>query len=95
MEILQVRRFRRSRRFPKLEDSEERGDSPGVRIQKNVEIPQLQYIVKMVDDTADDIQKDEKLVEVTVIMRTNSGSPSTTANSGDASDSGSGNSSER
>ena len=38
------------------------------------------------------VQFTEKRVEVTVIMRTSSGSPSTIANSGDASDSGSGNS---
>ena len=36
----------------------------------------------------------EKVVKVTMIMRTSSGSPSMTSNSGDASDSGSGNSSE-
>ena len=40
------------------------------------------------------VQFTEKLVEVTVIMRTSSRSPSTTANSGDTPESDSGNSSE-
>ena len=40
------------------------------------------------------VQLTEKLVEVTVVMRKSFGSPSTTANSEDASDSGSGKSSE-
>ena len=56
----------------------------------------------MVDDTAESsedsadalVQFTEKLVEVTMIMRTSSGSPNTTEHSGDASDSGSGSSSE-
>ena len=51
-----------------------------LRVQKTAQMPLVQFI--------------EKLVEVTVIMRTSFGSPSFTANSGDASDAGSGNSSE-
>ena len=51
-------------------------------VQKTAQMPLVQFA--------------EKLVKVTMIMRTSAGSPSTTANSGDASDSdsGSGNSSE-
>ena len=51
-----------------------------LRVQKMAQMPLVQFT--------------EELVEVTVIMRTSSGSPSTTVNSGDASDSGSGDSSE-
>ena len=49
-----------------------------LRDQKTAQMPLVQFI--------------EKLVEVTMIMRTSSSSPSTTENSGDASDSGSGSS---
>ena len=45
-----VKGFRRSWRFTRLEDSEDHGDSPGWRTTK---IHQLQYTVKMVDDTAE------------------------------------------
>ena len=51
-----------------------------LRVQKTAQMPLVQFT--------------EKLVEVTVTMRTSSGSPSITTNSGDASDSGSGISSE-
>ena len=68
-----------------------------------MEIPQLQYTVKVVDVNAENsediadaagVQFIEKLVDDTVLRRTSSGSPSPKANSGDASDSGSGNSTE-
>ena len=69
-----------------------------------MEIPQLQYTVKVVDVSAEmriqktaqmpQVQFIEKLVDDTVLRRTSSGSPSPTANSRDASDSGSGNSTE-
>ena len=69
-----------------------------------MEIPQLQYTVKMVDVNAEmrvqktaqmpQVQFIEKLIDDTVLMRTNSGSPSPTANSRDVSDSGSVNSTE-
>ena len=63
-----------------------------------MEIPQLQYTVKVVriQKTAQmpQVQFIEKLVDDTVLRRTSSGSPSPTANSSYASDSGSGNSTE-
>ena len=69
-----------------------------MRIQETHKDSQFQYTVKMVDDTAESSEDSADATGpvhlVTVIMRTSSGSPSTTANSGDASDPGSGNSSE-
>ena len=74
------------------------------RIQKIVEIHQFSahcqdrgdFIRREIMKTAQMplVQFTENLFEVTMIMQTSSGSPSMTANSGDASDSGSGSSSE-
>ena len=79
MEIPQVRRFRRSWRFSSC-STQSRWPMTLLRVQKTAQMPLVQFT--------------EKLVEVTVTMRTSSGSQGTTANSRDVTDSGSGNSSE-
>ena len=79
MEISQVGGFRRTWRFLSC-STQSRWSMTLLGVQKTAQMPLVQFT--------------EKLVEVTVIMRTSSGTPSTTANSGDASDSDSGNSSE-
>ena len=87
--------------------SKDRGDLiwkimevPQVRgFRKSWRFPSFQCTVKMVDDAQKTaqmplVQFTEKLVEVTMIMQTSPGCPSITANSGDASVSGSSTSSE-
>ena len=92
---------RRSWRF----HPEDPGGSSGRRIQKDVEVSQFFSTQSRWSMTLLRPQKTEqmplvqfiqKLVEVTMIMQSSSGSPGTTQNSGDASDSdsGSGNSSD-
>ena len=79
MEVPQVGGFRRTWRFPSF-STQSRWPMTLLRVQTISQMLLVQFT--------------EKLVEVTMVMRTSSGSPSITANSGDASDSGSGNSSE-
>ena len=90
--------------IPRSEDSEDHGDSPGWRIQKITEIllvgglrrtwrflscsTQSRWSITLL------MTAQMPVVQFTAIIRTSSGTPSTAANSGDASDSGSGNSSE-
>ena len=68
------RGFRRTWRFP-IFSSQSRWSMTLLRVQKTAQMPLVQFT--------------EKLVKVTMIMRTSSGSPSTSAYSGDASDSNS------
>ena len=81
----------RSWRFSGSEDSENRGASPVLSTQSrwSMTLLRIQKTAQM-----QLVPFTEKLVEVTMTMRTSSGSPTTTENSGDASDSGSSSSSE-